>query len=88
MKNYIVAQMILWCLRKQLSGNIEPAIWKGEIIMINKTVKQIMEENKGKEIHLIDGMGTWGELPFTDNNMQHTPDAVEINDNVVKMYIS
>ena len=56
--------------------------------MINKTVKQIMEENKGKEIHLIDGMGTWGELPFTDNNMQHTPDAVEINDNVVKMYIS
>lgn len=60
---------------------------KGEIIMINKTVKQIMEENKGKEIHLIDGMGTWGELPLTENNTQHIPDAVEINDNVVKMYI-
>lgn len=56
--------------------------------MVNKTVKQIVEENKGKEIHLIDGMGTWGELPLTENNMQHTPDAVEINDNVVKMYIS
>lgn len=68
--------------------NYETAIWKGKIIMVNKTVKQIVEENKGKEIHLIDGMGTWGELPLTENNMQHTPDAVEINDNVVKMYIS
>lgn len=28
--------------------------------MVNKTVKQIVKENKGKEIHLIDGMGTWG----------------------------
>lgn len=55
--------------------------------MVNKTVKQIMEENKGKEIHLIDGIGVWGELPLTENNMHHIPDAVENNDNVVKMYI-
>lgn len=55
--------------------------------MANKTVKQIVEENKGKEIHLIDGMDVWGELPLTENNMQHIPDVVENNDNVVKMYI-
>lgn len=55
--------------------------------MVNKTVKQIIEENKDKEIHLIDEMGVWGELPLTENNMQHIPNAVEINDDVVKMYI-
>lgn len=55
--------------------------------MLNKTVRQIMEENKGKEIHLIDAMGVWGDLPHTENNMNHIPDAVEINENVVKMYI-
>lgn len=56
--------------------------------MVNKTVKQIVEENKGKEIHLIDGAGIWGELPLTENNMQDMPDKVEINDKIVKMYIS
>lgn len=55
--------------------------------MLNKTVGQIMEENKGKEIHLIDAMGVWGDLPLTENNMNHIPQAVEINENVVKMYI-
>ena len=58
-----------------------------EYNMINKTIKQIIEENKDKEIHLYDSLGTWGELPLTENNIQHTPDAVEVNDNVIKIYI-
>ena len=59
----------------------------GGMIMVNKTIKQIMEENKDKEIHLYDSCGFWGELPLTENNIQHTPDAVEVNDNVIKIYI-
>lgn len=55
--------------------------------MVNKTIKQIIEENKDKEVHLYDTFGTWGELPLTENNIQHTPDAIEINDNVIKIYI-
>ena len=55
--------------------------------MANKTVKEIIKENKGKEIHLIDNSGIWGELPLTENNMQHIPDEVEINGNIVKMYV-
>lgn len=55
--------------------------------MVDKTIKQIIEENKGKEVHLYDIFGTWGELPLTENNMQHTPDAVEVNGNVIKIYI-
>lgn len=26
----------------------------------NKTVREIVEENKGKEIHLFDSQGIWG----------------------------
>ena len=55
--------------------------------MLNKTIKQIIEENKDKEIHLYDRYGTWGELPLTENNMKHTPDEMEVNDNVIKIYI-
>ena len=55
--------------------------------MVEKTVKQIIEENKGKEIYLLDEAGIWGELPLTENNLQHTPNAVEINDYVVRIYI-
>lgn len=55
--------------------------------MVNKTIKQIIEENKNKEVHLYDKFGIWGELPLTENNMQHTPDGIEINCNVVKIYI-
>ena len=55
--------------------------------MVEKTVKQIIEENKGKEIHLLDETGIWGELPLTENNLRHTPNAVEINDYVVRIYI-
>lgn len=55
--------------------------------MLNKTIKQIVEENKDKEVHLYDNFGTWGELPLTENNMQHTPDSIEINCNIVKIYI-
>lgn len=55
--------------------------------MLNKTIKQIIEENKDKEIHLYDCCGIWGELPLTENNIQHTPDAMEVNDNVIKIYI-
>lgn len=58
-----------------------------EMNMVNKTIKQIVKENKDKEVHLYDTFGTWGELPLTENNMQHTPDAIEINDNVIKIYI-
>lgn len=42
----------------------------------NKTVREIVEENKGKEIHLFDSQGIWGELPLSEINMQHIPDAV------------
>ena len=44
--------------------------------MVEKTVKQIIEENKGKEIYLLDEAGIWGELPLTENNLRHTPNAV------------
>lgn len=54
---------------------------------MNKTIKQIMEENKDKEIHLYDDAGVFGELPLTENNINHIPDKVEINDNVVNIYI-
>ena len=30
--------------------------------MVEKTVKQIIEENKGKEIHLLDEAGIWGRV--------------------------
>lgn len=53
----------------------------------NKTVREIVEENKGKEIHLFDSQGIWGELPLSEINMQHIPDAVEIDGNIVNMYI-
>ena len=55
--------------------------------MVEKTVKQIIEENKGKEIHLLDEASIWGELQLTENNLQHTPNAVEINNHVVRIYI-
>ena len=55
--------------------------------MLDKTIKQIIEENKDKEVRLYDSLGVWGELPLTENNIQHTPDAVEINGNVIKIYI-
>ena len=55
--------------------------------MVNKTIKLIIEENKGKEVHLYDSLGIWGELPLTENNIQQTPDAVEMNDNVINIYI-
>ena len=29
--------------------------------MVEKTVKQIIEENKGKEVHLLDEYGVWGD---------------------------
>lgn len=54
---------------------------------MNKTIKQIMEENKGKEIHLYDGACVFGELPLTENNINNIPDKVEINGNVVNIYI-
>lgn len=53
----------------------------------NKTVREIVEENKGKEIHLFDSQGIWGELPLLEINMQHIPDAIEIDGNIVNMYI-
>lgn len=53
----------------------------------NKTVREIVEENKGKEIHLFDSQGIWGELPLSEINMQHIPDVVRINGNIVNMYI-
>lgn len=55
--------------------------------MINKTIKQIMEENPDKEIHLYDRLGFWGELPLTENNMNNTPDAIEVNDSVIRIWI-
>ena len=55
--------------------------------MVEKTVKQIIEENKGKEIHLLGEAGIWGELPVTEHNLQLTPNAVEINDFVVRIYL-
>ena len=55
--------------------------------MTNKTIKQIIEENKDKEIHLYDFFGVWGELQLTENNIKHTPKTVEINGNVIKIYI-
>lgn len=55
--------------------------------MVEKTVKQIIEENKGKEVHLLDEYGVWGELPLTENNLKQTVNAVEINDLVVRIYI-
>lgn len=30
--------------------------------MVEKTVKQIIEENKGKEVHLLDEYGVWGGI--------------------------
>ena len=54
---------------------------------MDKTIKQIMEENKNKEIHLYDGTGVFGQLPLTENNINHIPDKVEINGNVVNIYI-
>ena len=53
----------------------------------NKTVRDIIKENKGKEIHLFDSQGIWEELPLSKINMQHIPDAVEINGNIINMYI-
>ena len=53
----------------------------------NKTVREIVEENKGKEIHLFDSQGIWRELPLSEINMQHIPDVVRINGNIVNMYI-
>ena len=53
----------------------------------NKTVREIVEENKGKEIHLFDSQGIWGEFPLSKINMQHIPDVVRINGNIVNMYI-
>lgn len=47
---------------------------------MDKTIKQIMEENK----NLYDDVGVFGELPLTENNINHIPDKVEINCNVVK----
>ena len=55
--------------------------------MVENTVKQIIEENKEKEIHLLDFYETWGELPLTEHNLRLTPDAVEINDYVVRIYL-
>lgn len=55
--------------------------------MINKTIKQIIKENPGKEIHLYDILGVWGELPLTENNISGTPDEIEINDSVIKIWI-
>lgn len=55
--------------------------------MVEKTVKQIIEENKGKEIHLLDEAGIWGELPVTEHNLSLTQNAVEINDFVVRIYL-
>ncbi len=54
---------------------------------MNKIIKQIMEENKDKKIHLYDSVGVFGELPLTENNINHIPDKVEINGNVVNIYI-
>ena len=53
----------------------------------NKTVGEIINENKGKEIHLIDGAGIWGELPLSETNMQHIPDRIDVIGNVINMYV-
>ena len=55
--------------------------------MVNKTIKQIIEENPDKEIHLYDRFGTWGELPLTENNISRTPNEIEVNNSVIKMWI-
>ena len=53
----------------------------------NKTVREIIEKNKGKEIHLFDSQGIWGELPLSETNMQHIPDVIKVDGNIVNMYI-
>lgn len=73
-KNIGVYEIVFLQIRKE--GN-----------MVEKTVKQIIEENKGKEVHLLDEYGVWGELPLTENNLKQTVNAVEINDWVVRIYI-
>lgn len=35
--------------------------------MTNKTVREIVEENKGKEIHLFDSQGIWGRTSTIGN---------------------
>lgn len=53
----------------------------------NKTVKEIVKENKDKEIHLFDSQGIWGELPLSEINMCHIPDVIKVNGNIINMYI-
>ena len=53
----------------------------------NKTVREIIEKNKGKQIHLFDSQGIWGELPLSETNMQHIPDVIKVDGNIVNMYI-
>ena len=47
-KNIGVYEIVFLQIRKE--GN-----------MVEKTVKQIIEENKGKEVHLLDEYGVWGD---------------------------
>lgn len=53
----------------------------------SKTVREIVEENKGKEIHLFDSHGIWGELTLSEINIQYIPDVVKVDGNMVNMYI-
>lgn len=52
-----------------------------------ETIKQIIEKNPNKEVHLYDIFGTWGELPLTENNLNQIPDTIEINDSAIRFYV-
>ena len=58
----------------------------------NKTVREIVKENEGKEIHLysFDGWGIWRELLLSEINMRYIPNlvkVVKVNGNIVNICI-
>lgn len=59
---------------------------------MDKTIGQIMNENKGKEFHLYDCTGIWGELPLTEHNKHSIPDRIadriEKDGNVINFYVN
>lgn len=55
---------------------------------MDKTIGQIMNENKGKEFHLYDGTRIWGELPLTEHNKHSIPDRIEEDGNVMNFYVN
>lgn len=55
---------------------------------MDKTIGQIMNENKRKEFHLYDGTGIWGELPLTEHNKHSIPDRIEKDGNMINFYVN